>query len=320
MVALRMVSRETTTPITTPSPAPLAWPLHTLCAQSPPLLLCSPRRVKLPLDVLCPQAAPEPLKIDLPVERQSSDALVHSWEACFDSTCTLADLAKNSLLSPPGHAEPSLDMPLGSAEHATGACRPCAWFWKQGGCRTGRFCTHCHLCPEGELKARRKAKVLSLRLGSTTPKSETNIRSPDSISPCPPGLSLFERSHNVFADGGISESETTVGTSSDGGDGSRTVSPQVTSLSPHVRVDAAVAGDVDAIFGSDACQPCAWFSRPGGCRNGAACRFVHVGSGLIPASFPSTQSSKSKNDRSVPKPKMSPMGSTRVALSLVDCV
>merc|ERR1711884_870407 len=40
----------------------------------------------------------------------------------------------------------------GSALHASGACQPCAWFWKQGGCHNGMECLRCHSCPEGEVK------------------------------------------------------------------------------------------------------------------------------------------------------------------------
>jgi hypothetical protein len=48
----------------------------------------------------------------------------------------------------------------GSAFHEAGACEPCAWFWKPGGCRWGQNCARCHLCAEGETKLRRKQKQL----------------------------------------------------------------------------------------------------------------------------------------------------------------
>jgi len=55
---------------------------------------------------------------------------------------------------------------VGSALHGTGKCQPCAWFWKAGrGCQDGANCDHCHLCPEGEVKARKKAKVAAMRMG-----------------------------------------------------------------------------------------------------------------------------------------------------------
>jgi len=60
----------------------------------------------------------------------------------------------------------------GSAVHGTGRCRPCAWFWKPGSCQNQDNCSYCHLCPEGELKARKKAKVQLMRLGVVTPKAK----------------------------------------------------------------------------------------------------------------------------------------------------
>mmetsp|Transcript_17248 Transcript_17248/g.31096 ORF Transcript_17248/g.31096 Transcript_17248/m.31096 type:complete len:375 (+) Transcript_17248:92-1216(+) len=58
---------------------------------------------------------------------------------------------------------------LGSAEHATGQCRPCAWYWKAQGCQNGANCTYCHLCPEDELKRRKKVKVAAMRMGALEP-------------------------------------------------------------------------------------------------------------------------------------------------------
>merc|ERR1719221_2391426 len=51
----------------------------------------------------------------------------------------------------------------GSSMHLLGLCKPCAWFWRPGGCQKGAECTHCHHCPKGELMARKKAKDASAR-------------------------------------------------------------------------------------------------------------------------------------------------------------
>eukprot|EP00439_Symbiodinium_sp_Y106_P027710 s4090_g3.t1 len=51
----------------------------------------------------------------------------------------------------------------GSRLHGTGLCRPCAWFWKPKGCENGEECRHCHLCPQDEIKNRRKAKHLMMQ-------------------------------------------------------------------------------------------------------------------------------------------------------------
>lgn len=53
---------------------------------------------------------------------------------------------------------------VGSLLHAVGGCRPCAWFWKLGGCSKKESCAHCHLCLPGALEkhtaARRRARML----------------------------------------------------------------------------------------------------------------------------------------------------------------
>lgn len=50
--------------------------------------------------------------------------------------------------------------------HGSGMCQPCAWYWKPVGCSKGQDCVYCHLCPEGELKTRRKKKMAALRFGA----------------------------------------------------------------------------------------------------------------------------------------------------------
>jgi len=51
-------------------------------------------------------------------------------------------------------------------QHGSGLCRPCAWFWRPQGCKNGDSCGHCHLCPEGELKQRKKKKIAAMRMGA----------------------------------------------------------------------------------------------------------------------------------------------------------
>jgi len=38
---------------------------------------------------------------------------------------------------------------VGSALHAAGTCRPCAWYHKEAGCSQGAACKYCHLCKDG---------------------------------------------------------------------------------------------------------------------------------------------------------------------------
>lgn len=65
----------------------------------------------------------------------------------------------------------------GSSFHGTGNCRPCAWFWKPSSCQNLENCSYCHLCPEGELKNRKKNKVAMMRLGIVTPKASRSAES-----------------------------------------------------------------------------------------------------------------------------------------------
>jgi len=58
------------------------------------------------------------------------------------------------------------------AQHGAGQCRPCAWFWRAQGCRNGGSCSYCHLCPEGELKSRKKNKIAAMKSGALTPMSK----------------------------------------------------------------------------------------------------------------------------------------------------
>merc|ERR1712045_860639 len=98
-------------------------------------------------------------------------------------------------VSPPPGLPPPLGLPShGSCLHGTGACKPCVWFWKAAGCEHGEECLHCHLCPRGEIAARRNrrrkvraAERDTLRCWesdiSTAPPSETSASSEWSWSP-----------------------------------------------------------------------------------------------------------------------------------------
>lgn len=50
---------------------------------------------------------------------------------------------------------------LGSANHGTGVCKPCAHFFGNG-CKNGVQCQFCHHCPPGELKRRQKLRRIAL--------------------------------------------------------------------------------------------------------------------------------------------------------------
>jgi hypothetical protein len=81
---------------------------------------------------------------------------------------------------------PSGQLPsVGSALHGSGTCRPCAWFHKPGGCLNAQACAHCHLCPEGELKNRKRVKENAMRVGAIAPSRSLNTRSPRVVKIAP---------------------------------------------------------------------------------------------------------------------------------------
>lgn len=71
---------------------------------------------------------------------------------------------------------------IGSAAHGSGECTPCAWFWKPDSCLNAQDCRYCHLCPDGELKKRKKQKVAKMRLGLVTPKAKSPVAHTLSLS------------------------------------------------------------------------------------------------------------------------------------------
>lgn len=111
---------------------------------------------------------------DFRFDEQGQDLAVKSCPASsFCSSSEEVSPASSRSGEPEQEPQPT-DDPLpspGSAAHGTGACRPCAWFWRPEGCQNGTSCRHCHLCPEGELITRKKAKVMALRLKRTIPES-----------------------------------------------------------------------------------------------------------------------------------------------------
>jgi len=52
---------------------------------------------------------------------------------------------------------------VGSAMHFAGDCKPCAWRWKTGGCANKLSCRFCHICADGALKKRRRAKLQDVK-------------------------------------------------------------------------------------------------------------------------------------------------------------
>ncbi|CAL1152854.1 unnamed protein product, partial [Cladocopium goreaui] len=69
---------------------------------------------------------------------------------------------------------------VGSVMHELGTCKPCAWFWKQQGCKNGRECLHCHLCSSTEVRHRKKQRALAKRISFRPPPGLSICSEPDS--------------------------------------------------------------------------------------------------------------------------------------------
>lgn len=82
--------------------------------------------------------------------------------APHSSSASTADTENVAVGLPLVNATPSAELPTrGSAGHGLGACKPCAFFYKDG-CQSGFECAFCHLCPPGE-KIRRKKDLKQRR-------------------------------------------------------------------------------------------------------------------------------------------------------------
>eukprot|EP00747_Dinoflagellata_sp_TGD_P088925 gnl/TRDRNA2_/TRDRNA2_164156_c2_seq6.p1 gnl/TRDRNA2_/TRDRNA2_164156_c2~~gnl/TRDRNA2_/TRDRNA2_164156_c2_seq6.p1 ORF type:complete len:537 (-),score=108.85 gnl/TRDRNA2_/TRDRNA2_164156_c2_seq6:215-1825(-) len=129
----------------------------------------------------------------------------------------------------------------GSALHASGQCRPCAWFWKPQGCENGKECGHCHLCPKGELQSRKKEKITKMR--ASTESEQESPESQEVELPMPKTDGDTEGAHMLGPPG----------------------------LLP---VDLPSKGA--ELHGTGKCRPCAWFWKPQGCSNGKECGHCHA--------------------------------------------
>jgi hypothetical protein len=162
---------------------------------------------------------------------------------------------------PPGEPVPS----KGSARHYSGTCRPCAWLHRSdgSGCRNAENCLYCHLCPEGELKQRKKTK-LQRRMDEVR-QIRDRMRMSDVVAVVGPAPG---RTTPAMADGRAAVAGAVGGA----------VVLDVPAMEPcyiEVRSERLAPGSLGHNFGR--CRPCAWFYKDSsGCRNGSSCRYCHL--------------------------------------------
>lgn len=200
-----------------PDPMGSQW----TCVPMPPGLSVSPPKVESPMvEGLAPR----------------SEHAVEASEEVVDSGAATGDL-------------PS----VGSALHGTGACRPCAWFYKETGCANGKDCRHCHACQEGEVKARKKEKA-SLRQAMNKEAAAQEATGEDQVN-----VQTWQDSFGSFEYAALVESLPFM--------------PVPGPMPPMPMIVPSIGSNLHL---SGLCRPCAWFWKASGCANGRDCYHCHL--------------------------------------------
>lgn len=262
-------------PAQAPPTAPPALPGLVLC-EAPWLTVEATKEASGSLGVELPNGSPH---VKGSGSKQANDAVA----------CQAQRQSSQLTPFPPGLSPPPGTPSHGSVLHATGQCRPCTWFWKPSGCKNGEECGHCHLCPDGEIRSRKKAKQHMMNLGLATPQAEGLFddgrkgRFAMECEPADAALHLHMDQDAVVACIG-SDQESTTGTSSDReltsctdqddfSAGEAQSSPTLTS---HAAVVAGTPNAGSILHGMGNCHPCAWFWKSVGCQNDQQCRYCHL--------------------------------------------
>jgi len=196
--------------------------------------------------------------------------------------------AKSPSQFPPGLPPPEGTPSHGSTLHRIGGCRPCAWFWKAEGCKSGLDCTHCHLCPEGEMKLRRKMKQSMLRARraicaagdrfGACEASEADGMPLDTLA----GQSDEESTASPASEREVALSSEQVSEKdgeTDDGDNEEEeeeVADADTLGEDHAAPSFDLSNRGSTVHGAGPCKPCAWFWKPVGCQRGTSCDFCHL--------------------------------------------
>jgi len=155
---------------------------------------------------------------------------------------------------------------IGSELHGTGECKPCAWFWHNKGCSKGSACTFCHNCPPGELKARRKLKVMRLRQQEYEESAQERLQQMSQDTFLPGAMDLGDVGAMPWTNTPDMQAATAkLEADLQAMDGSP-VKVSYTESWPSVGSQQHGTGE---------CRPCAWFWKKG-CLNGRECLHCHL--------------------------------------------
>lgn len=189
-------------------------------------------------------------------------------------------------------APPGPRFSRGAALHGAGRCKPCAWYWRPGSCQNGEECGHCHMCEEGELKARKKSKQAMLRLGLATPKPAPVTELDLLAKAFSFAAASFGDPRAPWAGRRASEPESTTASNSELEDDSagsaeapgleapgplaKTRAGSFMGLPPGLRAPPGTPSHGSALHRLGQCWPCANFWKQGGCTLGEECGYCHL--------------------------------------------
>jgi len=166
---------------------------------------------------------------------------------------------------------------LGSALHLSGACKPCAWFWKPQGCANGADCLHCHICPKGEVKRRKKQKKAAAQEDEDDEEDELDQVAEPTMAPNM-AVSFHLQAQQLL----IQQQQEQL----------MQMQFQLRLQEQHMQLlaqrQAALANTAtmapapllvskgSATHYSGDCKPCAWVWKNQGCENGQDCEYCHM--------------------------------------------
>eukprot|EP00933_Yihiella_yeosuensis_P059109 TRINITY_DN6002_c0_g1_i1.p1 TRINITY_DN6002_c0_g1~~TRINITY_DN6002_c0_g1_i1.p1 ORF type:complete len:411 (+),score=95.88 TRINITY_DN6002_c0_g1_i1:161-1393(+) len=157
---------------------------------------------------------------------------------------------------------------IGSAYHASGNCKPCSWFWKTKGCKNGTKCLHCHLCPRGAVKLRRKQQVkLAVEQEADTEKQLMALQ----LEQVPIQQKLMEKQQSQLLNLSMRlEMQRQMMAKQ-----ALLTQAALALLATQPVVAAPLPSEGSALHRVSECKPCGWFWKPGGCQFGSACQYCH---------------------------------------------
>jgi len=178
-----------------------------------------------------------------PYDLEDGEVGLEDGEVDEGEVCQLSQIVNEAIWDTGDSTLPVFS--IGSANHSTGTCRPCAWMHKSAeSCRNGALCEYCHLCPPGTIKRRKQEKLL--RRYADSQKARLAAEAISSVAAACP----------------TDEASLTLATGASAA-GVKIMKPCY--IAP---------GSDDHAAGR--CKPCAWVHKDATCKNGSNCKYCHL--------------------------------------------